>query len=126
VAFVLSTASPWIAFISSLVSNEHASKGVLADETAGDGGDASVWALGGAGVSDFEQPDKAARRHANNERILLRITSGPRFLHSLCWRTTGVENESPFSHDHFWIFPNHPTGFRPNTITNNDEKKYIS
>jgi hypothetical protein len=44
----------------------------LADETAGDGVDASVWALGGAGVSDFEQPEKAAKRHANNERKELR------------------------------------------------------
>jgi hypothetical protein len=77
-AFVLSNGSPWIAFISSLVSNEQASKGVLADETAGDELGLSAWAWGGAGVSDFEQPDKAATRHANNERKeLLRILESP-------------------------------------------------
>jgi hypothetical protein len=101
VACALSTASPWIAFISSLVSSEHASTGALADERAGDEGDGSACALGGEGVSDFEQPEKAAKRHANNERRELRIKSGPPILHSLGRRATRVQNESPFSRSNF-------------------------
>ena len=98
VAFALSTASPWIAFISSLVSNEHASRGALADETAGDGDDASAWALGAEGVSDFEHPNKTAKRHANNESKKLRIELVP---DSLCRRTTAVEMKARISRSIF-------------------------
>jgi hypothetical protein len=71
VPFALSTASPWIAFISSLVSNEHASTD-LGSESAGDGVAASAWAFADDGVTDFEHPDKAAKRQAKNERRELR------------------------------------------------------